>query len=656
MSCGCNEVNCNVCNLCEEELPTQQCETPDYTNTGCYPEQHTECVISDLPDDTCIGTVQGEKLTSFLTKLKTYVKNLLGRLVPDETIAIFPVGEDDSCIEEYGIRVNISEDEGNTIEKRADGLYSGGGGTTLTPEDTDSIVITINEDDEISANLVLDNTTNGGDNAAVVTEHGLYVPPVNLDCDTIKQVHQEAYQTSDTDVKLLITTTAGCKNSPTPTGFAVSGPTRKSVFGFQEFFATLSDANTSATSGETVLLYDDSTDNITLKNGVNYFGIGFKKIGNIAVSSASPYKGHLSNLEITGTATIDSSSSSNRTQVHTTNVKVNGNVTLNGYSDWFGGEFKDISKTVYINNFSSLSFAYLERPVYIPEAGKIKKCITIDKSSIDISAAMINAFMTVATTENSQIIDCTVETTVNTGIAAQSLVYPGVIVTGNTVITGSGKGIYYHCGFQDTPSSGVCSNNTVKSTSGIGLEVVKTGSFDDDPTVVNNYCFVFNNNAYSKTNSGIHSIGASLKYCGGMSEDGAGIRVAGSDFSFINTKLENCSGESINSVGLAATRNIHVLGGAYTSHKYAADGNPILLGSLNVTVPNEHYYIKGAILTSAHPDAYKIKRVVTSALPITIRDGGNHFQCPNGTGSVAGVDPLLVRLPTLVDSNGNFTY
>lgn len=657
MACTCKEVNCNVCNLCEEELPSAECETPNYTNQGCYPEQHTDCVIADVETDACLDTEKGEVLTSFLTKLKNYAINILNKLVPDNSISITPIqDEDDGCLDEYQIKVNISTDEGNGLELRDNGLYaSSDTGTDLNPENTESIAITI-ADGDISANVIVDLTTNGGDNILQVTDDGLYVPPIAIPCETIETLHTTEIEGDEELIKFLTITENGCGHVLAPTGFAVTGTDRKSAFGPQEWFATLTAANTSAISGETVLIYNDTTENLTLKNGVNYKGHGVKKINNLVVNAGSPYKGSISDLDIQGTVIINSSSASNRTQVHATNVIVRGNFTAEGFSDWFGGEFKDDTTIITILDDATVNNIYAERRFIIDNSGKLRNSTIIDRSETLLANGLIYASISTDELDHAAIINCHIESDINIGIFAQSLKYPGVLVTGNTVITKSNKGIYYHCGFQNTKSSGLCTGNNVESNSGIALEVVKAGSFEDDFSVVNNYAFVVDNIARSKSNLGIHSIGASLMGCKAFSEDVSAIRVAGSDFSYINVTLEECIAKSINDVALSATRNIRVVGGTYTSLRYDADGSPILLGSLNVTVPQEHYVIAGAKLISAFPGAYKIRRTAITALPITIRDSGNHFICFNGTSSVAGIDPTIIRLPILFDSNGNFTY
>jgi hypothetical protein len=109
---------------------------------------------------------------------------------------------------------------------------------TIYLENTDAITLTGDGTalDPITATLVLDTVTNGGDNIATVTVDGLYVPPnsVNL-CDDLATIYVTDGSQNNTipqsSYDFLTIGDPGCQRISPPTGFAVSGSTRVSAFG-----------------------------------------------------------------------------------------------------------------------------------------------------------------------------------------------------------------------------------------------------------------------------------------------------------------------------------------------------------------------------------------------------------------------------------------
>ena len=111
MACECEQITCGNCNPpCTPSIEPIEavCDTPIYTNNGCYPEQHTDCVLVDNTTDSCIPITNGSNLTTALNNIKAYIKNTFNRITPtDNSIAIIPT--DDACDDKVNIKVNISE-------------------------------------------------------------------------------------------------------------------------------------------------------------------------------------------------------------------------------------------------------------------------------------------------------------------------------------------------------------------------------------------------------------------------------------------------------------------------------------------------------------------------------------------------------------------
>ena len=658
-------LDCNPCSDCETVEET--CDTPVYTNDNCLNPQFTDCVVYDGDTDPCIPVVKNTtKLTQVLTNIFSYIKTIFTRLRTDNSLSIVPI--EDNCNKTYDIKVNISEVAGNGLSLKSDGLYSENTGeavNVLEPLETDSIKIDIT-DDIISADLKLDNQTGGGNNIAEITDNGLYVPPTtipDIKCDDIQGLFSQSVNQNNninqSSYNFLGGSTAGCIKISPPTGFAIVGSSRMSAFGKMEWFSTLTLANNAAVAGESVIIYEDTTDNLVLKNNVSYHGVGIRKIGTL--TSTTQYIGTLLNLDTQGAVNISNTSSSNKTKLFAKHVFIRDNVTIDGYSSWVGGIFLNRGKTFLVKGYAILRMAYSECEVLVSGRTKVDKVVLFD-DSLTVSA---NALLTInaSSAEGPIVTNCNSTSIKNIAIIANSLNSPGVILNNCVGISDDKDGIYFHTGSQGTSSTCIFTGCLGKSTDGNGITVVKNGA-DADPAQIVNNILVSGNRGYSVNQYGIYDISTTLSACHGFSENSNGIRVAGSDLGSLNVKLVDCIAESRTKNALAATRDIHVIGGSYISHKIVsvisteADkklGSPILLGPLNVSRSNEHYFISGAKLISATPGCYKIAGD-TSSLPISVRISGNHFLSMNGTASVAGIDPVLTKLTVMVDSYGNYIY
>lgn len=110
-NCGCQE-SCN-------------CPAPPlYTNESCPNGViGSNCITLKNDTEICVGiNANTTTLTSFVTKIITYVKNVRNRFIStDGSLSITPFN--DICNDKANIKVNIDPDLNNAIKLRANGLF-----------------------------------------------------------------------------------------------------------------------------------------------------------------------------------------------------------------------------------------------------------------------------------------------------------------------------------------------------------------------------------------------------------------------------------------------------------------------------------------------------------------------------------------------------
>ncbi len=499
--------------------------------------------------------------------------------------------------------------------------------------------------DPITATLIIDDTTNSGNNIAVVTSDGLYVPPFGTSalCTTIASAYSTDANQNNTvavaNYDFLTTGVAGCVKLSPPTGFAVTGSSRVSAFGKMAWYDSLTAANTAATSGETVLIYNDATaEDLTPKTGVNYFGVGQKKIKDLLLNTTS-YIGNISNIIVTGNVAANQANSN----ITVSNFEAKGNVTISNNVRWRGGRFtgttdthqltlagtclvSDIDSTINVNVTvnSTLTNSRVEY------TGSVKAAVTIDASINDDDSPTVADIYCYS---------------LNTS-AFYSLSYnpDGIVTTHNvTAISDGDIGAVVHGGNNDNGASQFVNGITGKSSVDHGILVVSNKNVSG--TVSSTNWSVTNLSGFSLVASGITCINGNIKLSSGYSVASYGIQIGGSDNNSYNLNVIDCVGESQGSYGLYATRDVFIVGGTYISRLATSGGHPIYLNTVPLIPPQTlHYYIAGVKTIATHSSAFAIN----AAVAVTARISGCQFLNENLASSVPGVNHIGI--------GGNITF
>jgi hypothetical protein len=577
--------------------------------------------------DSCIPLTFNEKLTAVLNKIVTYLKNRLFGIVSDSLVV---TAVNNNCNKYQRIELVPSTNAGNILTLGTDGYpFVPSSSTPQTPIIVNNIEKTVNIDSTgilghtLTANVVLAGAPGFADNEIIELPGGagLYVAPF-----------------------------------PIPTGFAVSGNTRSSKLGNIEFFNTLTLANNSAVSGETVIIYKDTVENLTLKAGVNYEGFGVHSVGNLTgnflVDGNSCFISNLtfSNLTLTGFTEIDCSNVQ-FDGVHSlsTNSSVNNAVFIGGSG-----------RSLTCNTVSKLSNCLIYCVSVFVDNINVTNCRFIDKSANvpgiyfvtinNTSGGFANNFQLIFSnnyieSENNQ----GLYLITRAGIDIRS------VVSNNTIKTKTQTGALVHIGGINENESGTFfSNNTITNlgpNSALILYNVSSELVEPAKNLTHNN--IVGNNAYSVSGPAIQSILCGMKNCHGYSENSFGILIDSQEEKSSEIRLIDCTGESKTSNGLRALRDIYVVGGTYISGKDAVDGNPIYISntSQNSVTPN-YYFIAGVKTLAYNTSAYAI----VSPVAINAKIVGCIFlneRVPLGI-PVEGIDTTnITPEPTLTDAYGN---
>lgn len=437
-----------------------------------------------------------------------------------------------------------------------------------------------------------------------------------------------------------------------PTGFAVTGSNRKSMYGTMEWYDTLTAANTAASSGETVLIFNDTSETLTIKAGVNYMGIGLKSIGGLVLSTTTAFSTFISNLRIQGTATLASTVD---TKVHFTNVLGLGDLTISGHAKVHGGVWLDSSKVIEVQDYAHFSDYYTERHVVYYEDSKGRDFTIKDTKPYIDSVSISNRGALVIHSANDVVItNAKVISNEYTAIYVNSVPDAGSAqLTHSTGTTyGSTKhGIYFHCGGELSSNTIIFTHCVGRSISGDGIQIVRAYQGEDNYESKNRF-LVCNNEGYSTNRYGIYSISANMKRCFGFSETNYGIRVAGSDLSSVNCYLIECNAESMGAPALYANRDIRLVGGTFQTSWDDPSGHPIVL-TKNVVRPTENYVIVGVktIAVNTDPTCWAIKGDSSVNLRVSNCDFLNFFLDEN----VPAIDPNILLRDVNIDYYDNIS-
>lgn len=510
-------------------------------------------------------------------------------------------------------------------------------------------------EDPLTATLVL--SADAG-NAAEIRDDGLYVTSGITDeelCDLVATTFvtdtAQKNTVTQTNYDFLITGGAGCEKVSPPLGFAVSGNTRKSAFGPMEWYSTLTLANAAATSGETVLIYNDaSTEDLTPKTGVNYFGIGQKKIGNLNINSGS-YIGNISNIIVTGNVTANQANS----EIYTTNLEVKGTASFSNNVKWHGGRFTGIVDTnsIQVSGTSLVDNIYSLVNVSVIVNG------TLTRSVIKYSGLThygLNVDASVNDTDSPTVSDTFVYSSSSVALYAIGYNPTGIITLTNiTAISDGSNGAVLHGGNADDGGGMYATNITAKSSATAGLLVVSTK--DVSGSVSNTRWGVSKCSGYSTAGPGINCINANLKQCFGHSTSTEAIRIGGSDNNSFNLNIIDCIGESTAGAGIKTTRDIFIVGGTYISrYNNATTGSPVHLTAPVLVIPQTlNYFVAGVKTIAVNTSAWAIKGDGI----VTARISGCQFLNENLASSVPGIQTYSLGVSgvnvvaSTMDSYGN---
>jgi hypothetical protein len=579
--------------------------------------------------DSCVPLTFNEKLTSVLNKIVTYLKNRLFGIVSNSLVV---TSINNNCDKYQRIELVPSIDAGNTLILGTDGKpFVPNSSGVQTPIVVNNIERSVQINSTgilghtLSASVVLAGAPLYADNQIQELSggSGLYVAPFTV-----------------------------------PKGFAVIGNTRSSNLGNIEFFNTLTLANASATSGETVVIYKDTIENLTLKAGVNYQGIGIHSVGNLTgnflVDGNSCFISNLTflNLTLTGFTEIDCSNVQfNGTHSLSTNSSVNNAVFIGGSGRSLTCD--TVSKlsncliyciSTFIDDINVTNCRFIDKSANVPSSYFVTINNTSGGSSNDYQLIFSHNYIE---SENNQ--GLYVITRAGTDVRS--------IISNNTIKTNEETAAYVHVGDISQSEAGTLfSNNTISNFGPEpALVLVNVSTTLSEPSKNLSHNSIVGNNAYSVSGAGIQSILCGMKNCHGYSETNSGILIDSQEQKSSEIRLIECTGESKNNNGLMALRDIYIVGGTYISGKNASDGNPIFISNTRQNgVVNNYYYIAGVKTLAYHPDANSIKSDTSIAAKIT---GCIFLNDRVALGlPVLGIDTANISLAAVtIDAYGNIT-
>ena len=500
------------------------------------------------------------------------------------------------------------------------------------------------EDLRVSLNTKIDRSW--GVYQVGASDHNFFA--ANIFADKLKTISVPPVTTGTR--KMVVSDQNGLLSSGAVTGFAVTGNTRTSEFGSMEFFSTLTLANASAVAGETVLIYNNTVENLTVKAGVNYQGIGVHSVGNLTgnfvADGNSCFISNLTflNLNLTGFTEIDCSNVQ-FDGVHSisTNASVNNAVFI-------GGSGRSLS----CNTVSKLSNCMVYCSSTFVDNINVTNCRFIDKSANVPSSYFVEINNTTGGSANNyQLIFSHnyIESENNQGLYLITRAGTDIrsIVSNNTIKTNTKTAAYVHIGGIIQNEAGTLfSNNTISNYGpDAALVLVNVSTTLSEPARNLSHNSIVGNNAYSVSGAGIQSILCGMKNCHGYSENSFGILIDSQEQKSSEVRLIDCTGESKASNGLRALRDIYIIGGTYISSKNASDGNPIYISNISQnSVVTNLYFIAGVKTLAYNTLAYGI----VSAVALTVKISG----CIFSNERIAFGTPVLGVHD--IGSGGNITF
>lgn len=584
-------------------------DTPyNYLPPKCPPT--CNCTTDDIPykgiSDICTGILTDQTLTEVLNRIRTYAQNRLFQ-IDSESLVITPLPS--SCEKRSRIEIVPSEDEDNIFTLGSDGYpyvpYTGGG----EPFSCSSIG-TVFTTDSAQKNTI-----------------------------------------DPTIYDFLITGEDGCQKVSPPTSFAVAGNTRVSAFGKMEWYSTLSLANTAANSGETVLIFNDSNEILTVKAGVDYFGVGQHTLQGLSAN--------VSTTNLISNLTFTQNSSVSQGKVICSNVVFSANLTVTGTGEISGFDVTNELSVINVIQQGVASYFTANCIVGITDNGKVHNS-TIINNNPDLPPIL--GLLQITGSPDSM---CSVSHTVvksKSSVGLYAITPAGSISISNMDIeTGLETAVYLHSGSTADLSTGrilIASHinarniGTPNSVSTFGNACVHLVSNAPVTPIggTGNSSLATHIHAFSSSGAGINVTGFGMKHCYGFSIDGPGISSFNEENQTYRTEIVECVGESRNFHGLHLEKNVYVAGGTFITRSISPTINPICLADDGTD--NDNYYIAGVKTIARNTAAYAIR--ATSA--ITARISGCQFLNEYLATGVPGIDTTNITLNAVtIDTYGNIT-
>lgn len=547
------------------------------------------CTSDDVPyvgpAIMCTGILTNQSLTEVINQLSISIKSRLFQIQSD-SLVVTPLPS--TCDKYSNIEVVPSEDVGNIF-------------------------------------------TLGSDGYPYVPSTGLSYP---ITCSDIAQMFStETQQKNGVDQTIydfLITGSAGCQHVSPPMGFAVTGNTRKSAFGSMEWFSTLTLANNSAVSGETVLIFNDTIESLTVKPNVNYQGVGFKSIGGVTAINVGVIS--LSNLKITdvvscsGTGTIYCSN-----VLCIANVSISGDMFVNGLSVKNELATVTIFDSAFVSNFNTnckvtvTGSASLDKativnvnalaPIFTPGILSVGSVLngTVKLSNLKVRSVTSVAGYLISTngTQNGRIVanNCDFEANLLTALYAHC---------GNSqdgTDNGSGTPTSYASNsifLSHITARNIGTPNPVNTFGNPAINLAGAAAHAPTPPYNPNYIGGTTTNGlathiagFSVNGSGILAQGWGIKNSYGYSLNSSGISNDSEEFQNYKLELINCVAESSNYHGAELLRDVYIVGGTYITRSSDPTHSPIVIGE--DVFPNNNYYITNITTITRNVTAYAIR-------------------------------------------------
>lgn len=441
-----------------------------------------------------------------------------------------------------------------------------------------------------------------------------------------------------------------------PTQFAVAGEGRVSMFGSMEWFNTLTAANEAAEAGESVIIYGATDEDLTPKDGVNYYGFGQASIRDFTLNGR--YAGSIANITMrTVNIVYEPVDETDFAHIHTSNVIVNGFFTINGNIQWHGGHLffdPEMNNCAQIRGRACFRNWYSTMPVVINGSGTLAH---FDLEFTGPDFEYYNGF-----------------TGALQGGADSYKINHGNVYSLNTkalFLSAERDYIAPRASHITSISDGsvaveILINPAATGTSSQFEYITGKGVANDGIRTYYNYVEIPGNTNYDTNMQAMcsHMDGYSVATFGGNPRSG-GFRQSvffsemnyalylrkGSDYApnLTNTQIIDCIAESPSAPAVYTTGNVYIFGGKFICDwNSGSSGSGILVDVQETDGQDYHYQIIGVTTVVRNNTAYAIRS--TAAVEIKVMDCNFTSRYADNT---AAIDPQITPIAITIDAYGN---